>query len=191
MQPAAQDPRPQFPRVQLTAGRSTVLDTDFDVTRIAITNPAIADAVVVAPREILIDGKAPGTVSLIVWGSGSRTQYDLVVEQPVTTLEQHLRTLFPGEDIAVSTNEGATILAGRVSSTKVMLRAAEIAAASMPKMQVINLLQVPGGSDSQQVMLQVRFAEVNRKKVTEAGLSLFAQRSELLRPIDDAAVCRA
>jgi pilus assembly protein CpaC len=176
-QPAAQDPRPQLSRVPLTAGRSTVLGTDFDVTRIAITNPAIADAVVVAPREILIDGKAPGTVSLIVWGSGSRTQYDVVVEQGVTTLEQHLRTLFPGEDIAVSTNEGATILAGRVSTTKVMLRAAEIAAASMPKMQVVNLLQVPGGSDSQQVMLQVRFAEVNRKKVTEAGLALFVQRS--------------
>ena len=98
----------------------------------------------------------------------------------MTTLEQHLRTLFPGEDIAVSTNEGATILAGRVSSTKVMLRAAEIAAASMPKMQVINLLQVPGGSDSQQVMLQVRFAEVNRRKVMEAGLNLFAQQTGLL-----------
>ena len=176
-QPAAQASRPELPRVQLTAGRSTVLATDFDVTRIAITNPLIADAVVVAPREILIDGKAPGTVSLIVWGGGSRTQYDLVVEQPVTTLEQHLRTLFPGEDIAVSTNEGATILAGRVSSTKVMLRSAEIAAASMPKMQVINLLQVPGGSDAQQVMLQVRFAEVNRKKVTEAGLALIARRT--------------
>jgi pilus assembly protein CpaC len=176
--PAAQEPRPQFPHVQLTAGRSTVVNTDFDVTRIAITNPAIADAVVVAPREILIDGKAPGTVSLIVWGGASRLQYDLIVEQPVTTLEQHLRTLFPGEDITVSTNEGATILSGRVSSTKVMLRAAEISAASMPKAQVVNLLQVPGGSDSQQVMLQVRFAEVNRKKVLEAGLSLIAHRTD-------------
>ena len=57
----------------LTAGRSTVLATDFDITRIAITNPAIADAVVVQPREILIDGKAPGTVSLIVWGGGARS----------------------------------------------------------------------------------------------------------------------
>jgi pilus assembly protein CpaC len=174
----AQDARPQFPHVQLTAGRSTVVNTDFDVTRIAVTNPGIADAVVVAPREILVDGKSAGTVSLIVWGAASRTQYDVIVEQPVTTLEQHLHSLFPGEDIAVSTNEGATILAGRVSTTKVMLRAGEIATASMPKTQVINLLQVPGGSDSQQVMLQVRFAEVNRKKVTEAGLSLIANRTD-------------
>src|SRR6202021_1802932 len=70
-----------FKRVSLTAGRSTVVDVAFDVTRIAVTNPAVADAVVVQPREILIDGKASGTISLIVWGSGQRLQYDLVVEQ--------------------------------------------------------------------------------------------------------------
>jgi pilus assembly protein CpaC len=82
-------------RVSLTAGRSTVLNTDFDVTRIAVTNPLVADAVVVQPREILVDGKAPGTISLIVWGNGTRLQYDLVVEQPTTPLEQQLHQIFP------------------------------------------------------------------------------------------------
>ena len=146
------------------------MPTEFDVTRIAITNPAIADAVVVQPREILIDGKAPGTVSLIVWGTATRSQYDIVVEQPTTNLEQQLHMLFPGEDVTVGTSEGATVLSGRVSNTNVMLRIGEIAQASMPKAQVINLLQVPGGSESQQVMLQVRFAEVNRRIIAEAGL---------------------
>jgi len=60
---------PQLKRVALTAGRSTVVLTDFEISRIAVTNPAVADAVVVQPREILIDGKSPGTVSLIVWGA--------------------------------------------------------------------------------------------------------------------------
>ena len=64
-----------FERVVLTAGRSTVLNTPFDVTRIAVTNPAVADAVVVQPREVLIDGKSAGTVSLIVWGGDERRQY--------------------------------------------------------------------------------------------------------------------
>jgi len=176
----SQDARQQFPKVQLTAGRSTVVSTAFDVTRIAVTNPAVADAVVVQPREILIDGKAPGTVSLIVWGSTTRMQYDVVVEQPITTLEQQLHTLFPGEDVTVGTSEGATILSGRVSNTNVMLRIGEIAAASLPKAQVINLIQVPGGSESQQVLLQVRFAEVNRRALTEAGLSLFVTRQQVL-----------
>ena len=100
------------PRVILTAGRSTVLPTDFNITRIAITNPAVADAVVVAPREILIDGKTAGTISLIVWGDAQRAQYDLVVEQPVASLQQQLQALFPGEDIQVSISEDATILSG-------------------------------------------------------------------------------
>jgi pilus assembly protein CpaC len=177
---AAQDPQEVFPKVRVTAGRSTIVPTDFDVTRIAVTNPAVADAVVVEPREIMVDGKTAGTISLIVWGSAVRKQFDIVVEQPVTPIEQQLRSLFPGEDVTVSTSEGATILSGRVSSTNVMLRMGEIAAASIPKAQLVNLLKVPGGSDSQQVMLQVRFAEVNRKALTEAGIGLFLTRDRFL-----------
>src|SRR4029450_5351939 len=164
-------------RLPLTAGRSTVVSTDFDITRIAITNPAIADAVVVQPREILIDGKAPGTVSLIIWGAGdSRRQYDIVVDAGVLVLEQQLKTLFPGEDIRVTVNDEALILSGAVSSNTIMLRAAEIAAASSGKLKVINMLQLPGGNESQQVMLQVRFAEVNRSALKELGLNLGANR---------------
>ena len=95
-------------------------------------------------------------------------------------LEQQLHMLFPGEDVTVGTSEGATVLSGRVSNTNVMLRIGEIAQASMPKAQVINLLQVPGGSESQQVMLQVRFAEVNRRIIAEAGLALFVSRQRFL-----------
>jgi pilus assembly protein CpaC len=160
-------------RVSLTAGRSTVLGSDFDITRIAVTNPSIADATVVQPREILIDGKAPGTITLIVWGSGQRIQYDVVVEAGVPGLQQQLQQLFPGEDIRVSMNEESVILSGNVSSNAVMLRAGEIAEATSAKSGVINLLQLPGGSESQQVLLQVRFAEVNRRALREAGVSIF------------------
>jgi pilus assembly protein CpaC len=165
-------------RVVLTAGRSTVLSTEFNITRIAVTNPAVADATVVQPREVLIDGKAPGTVSLIVWGeNATRVQYDVVVDAGVTALQQQFQQLFPGEDIRVSANEESIILSGAVSSNNVMLRAAEIAEATSSKTNVINMLQLPGGQESQQVMLQVRFAEVNRRALTELGLSLFATRT--------------
>ncbi|MEQ1897740.1 MAG: type II and III secretion system protein family protein [Vicinamibacterales bacterium] len=168
-----QQDQPAERRIVLTAGRSMVLAIPFDVTRLAITNPAIADGVVVRPREILIDGKAPGTISLIVWGADERAQYDVVVEQPVSALEQQLHQLFPGEPILVTANADAVVLSGRVSSTQVMLRVAEVAAAALPKGNVINMLQVPGGSDAQQVMLQVRVAEVNSKALTELGTSFF------------------
>jgi pilus assembly protein CpaC len=169
--PAA--PASAYERIVVTAGRSTVLATEFDITRIAITNPAIADAFVVQPREVLIDGKAPGTVSLIIWGAGRRAQYDVVVDQSVSTLQQRLQALFPGEDITATLNDEALVLSGRVSSTAVMLKTGEIAQASAPKLKVVNMLQVPGGPGSQQVMLQVRFAEVNRRAVQELGVNLF------------------
>ena len=172
-QTPAPAPDAGFERVVLTAGRSTVLATDFDITRIAVTNPAVADAVVVQPREILIDGKAAGTVSLIIWGVARRLQYDVVVEQGVSTLQQKLQALFPGEDITATLNDEALILSGHVSSTAVMLRAAEIAQASASKVKVINMLQLPGAPGSQQVMLQVRFAEVNRRAIQELGVNLF------------------
>ncbi|HWV94797.1 MAG TPA: type II and III secretion system protein family protein [Vicinamibacterales bacterium] len=170
----AQQPQPkQLPQVSVTAGRSTIVSTEFDVTRIAVTNPEVADATVVRPREILIDGKAAGTISLILWGDNTRVQYDIVVEQPVTALEQQLHRLFPDETVEVTSNADGIVLSGRASSTQVMLRIAEVVRAASPKANVINMLQVPGGSDAQQVMLQVRIAEVNRKALMEFGTSFF------------------
>jgi pilus assembly protein CpaC len=172
---AGSEPRLDRERVlMLTAGRSMVLTTAFDITRIAITDPKIADAVVVQPREVLIDGRSAGTVSLIVWGAGRREQYDVVVDPGVTTLQQTFQTLFPGEDIRVAVNDDAIILAGQVSTNAVMLKAAEIAATTKANVRVVNMLQLPGGNASQQVMLQVRFAEVNRRALMEAGITFFA-----------------
>jgi pilus assembly protein CpaC len=167
-------------RVLLTAGRSTVLTTDFDITRIAVTNPAVADAVVVRPREVLVDGKGSGTVSLIVWGASERKHFDLVVDPGVTTLQQNFMQLFPTEDIDVAVTDEAVILSGSVSNNDVMLRAGELAKAAMPKHSVINMLALPSGSPSKQVMLQVRFAEVNRNALQQSGLTLFSTRPELL-----------
>ena len=185
-QPPAKPSAPPMPlpgqveRVVLTAGRSTVLRTDFEIIRIAVTNPAVADAVVVQNREILVDGKSPGTVSLIVWSNTDRKHYDLVVEPAITTLQQQLRALFPGEDINVSATDEAIILSGGVSTNNVSLRAAEIAQASSAKVRVINMLQLPSGQESQQVMLQVRFAEVNRRALTELGANFIVNRQDYL-----------
>ena len=93
-----------------------------DITRIAVTNPAIADAVVVKPREVLVDGKSSGTVSLIVWGGDTRKHYDVVVDSGVSMLQQNFQQLFPGERINVAITDEAVILSGEVSSNDVMLR---------------------------------------------------------------------
>src|SRR5262249_53702365 len=128
-------------------------------------------------RELLIDGKSPGTISLIVWGDVTRVQYDLEVDPPITTLQSRLQSLFPGEDINVSVSDGAVLLSGHVSSNSVMLRAAEIAEASTPDHKIINLLQLPGGETSQQVLLQVRFGEVNHTTLDDLAANPFTTRA--------------
>jgi pilus assembly protein CpaC len=173
--PAAR-PSSGFERIVVSAGRSIVLTTTFDIKRIAITNPEVADATAVSPRELLIDGKSAGTISLIVWGETARVQYDLEVDPGVTTLQSRLQALFPGEDIQVSVSDGAVVLSGHVSANAVMLRAAEIAEASTPDHKIVNLLQLPTGEAIQQVLLQVRFAEVNHNAVEDLAASFFTLR---------------
>jgi pilus assembly protein CpaC len=171
--------QPAVETISLVAGRSTVLATSFDVVRLAITDPAVADAAVVMPREVLIDGKAPGTVSLIIWGAGERRQFDVVVSPSRNTLQRQLQALFPNETITVSVSDEAVVLSGEVSHQDVVVRAGEIAQAASSKSKVINLLRVPAvtAPSNQQVMLQVRFAEVDRQALRDVGASLFAGRA--------------
>ena len=83
-------------RLDIKAGRSMILTTDFDVKRIAITNPDVADATVVEPREVLIDGRAPGTVSLIIWGDTTRVQYDMASNPRSRSSSSSCAPCFPG-----------------------------------------------------------------------------------------------
>lgn len=178
--PAAVAP-PAFPTVQLTAGMSRVLTTEFDVSRFAVTNPAVADAVVVAPREVLVDGKAPGVTSLVIWGGGQRLQFDVSVAPGTSALEHTFGVLFPGEKIRVAVSEKAVVLTGSVSVQSVALRAGEVATGAYPDARVVNLLTAPGGSATQQVMLQVRFAEVSRTGLRELGAAAVSTREYTAR----------
>jgi pilus assembly protein CpaC len=84
-------------RITMVAGRSIVMETQFDIERIAINDPTVADILVVQQRELLINGKKPGTVSLWIWGPGRRVEYELVVDPGITTLQQHSRRCFPAK----------------------------------------------------------------------------------------------
>jgi pilus assembly protein CpaC len=161
------------PSLLVVAGGSTVVQTDFPITRIAVANPEIADATLVDPQEVLVDGKAAGTVSLIVWGRNRLQQYVVVVFPPTPSLQRQLKLLFPSEDIRVSLADEAIVLSGRVTNQGIARRAVEIAEKSSAKARVINLLQAPGGGQGQQVMLQVKVAEVSQRALLELGTSFF------------------
>ena len=170
---SAVEPATAFPTLLVVAGGSTVIQTDFPVTRIAVNNPEIADATVVDPRQVLVDGKTSGTVSLIVWGANQMVQYAVNVYPATPTLQRQFQLLFPGEDIHVSVADEALVLSGKVTSRDVATRALDIATKSSAKVKVVNLLQVPGETQGSQVMLQVRVAEVSQRALLELGATFF------------------
>src|SRR4051812_33454328 len=87
-------------RLDLLVGRSAVIRLDQRITRVSLPAPDIADALVTSPNEVLVHGKAPGTISMLVWGdSGSIRSYEVAVARDLKPLEERVRQLFPGEPI--------------------------------------------------------------------------------------------
>jgi pilus assembly protein CpaC len=160
--------------VQLIAGRSTVLNLTSPIARVSLTSADIADALVTTPTQLLIHGKTPGTISMLVWErAGIVHRYEVVVGRDVAKLAEQVRQLFPKESIAVSSNGRDVVLSGTASSKEMVDRAVSLSAGFVDKKEeVVNLLQVQARR-STQVLLQVRFAEVSRAALTELGISLF------------------
>ena len=162
-------------QIDLLVGRSMVLTTDRPIQRVSLSTPDIADALVTSPREILIHGKTPGTISLLVWSDTGRiATHDVVVRRDLVALEEHLAQLFPGEAITVAANGSDIVLAGTVSNEYVVDKAAAVAAGHVETPEnVVNLLRQQEGVASEQIMLRVRFAEVSRTALQEVGASFF------------------
>jgi pilus assembly protein CpaC len=162
--------------IDLLVGRSTVLNVGTAITRVSLTVPDIADAMVTSPTQLLIHGKQPGTISLFVWDrAGAIRTYEVKVRRDLTALTNHMKQLFPGEAIEVRGSGKDVVVSGTVSSKYVMEKAADVAAGYVEKKEnVVNLLRQQEGVASNQVMLKVRFAEVSRSALQELGASLAA-----------------
>ena len=162
-------------RVELTVGRSTVIDVGAPIGRISLTSADVADALVTSPSQLLLNGKVAGTISMFVWErSGALRQYEIVVQRDLEKLAAQVQHLFPTEQIEVRSNGSTVVLAGRVSNKDVIDRAVNVAAGFVEKREsVVSLLQVQDAPPARQVLLRVRFAEVSRSALTEFGMSLF------------------
>src|SRR6185295_12599887 len=161
--------------VSLMVGRSAVLDTGSPIARVSLTSAEIADAMVTAPSQVLINGKMPGTISLFVWDrGGALKRYEVVVQRDLARLGEQLTQLFPGEGITAMSNGKSVVLSGTVSHKDVADRASMVAAGYVDKKEdVVSLLQVRDSGGSNQVMLRVRFAEVSRSALTQLGVNFF------------------
>ena len=170
---AGTPPGPDRVELNLTAGAGIVVDCPDGIARLAASNPEVADAVTASAFEVLFHSKAPGRATMVVWSkAGRRITYELTVEPNLEPLRRLLRETFPDEQIDLRASRDSLALVGHASSQGVADRALTLIAASA-KGAVSNLEIAPPPPENQ-VLLRVRFAEINRSAVQEFGVNLFS-----------------
>jgi pilus assembly protein CpaC len=168
--------------MKLTAGRGELLQFDNDITKVAVAEPKIADAVVVSPREVMINAKSAGKTTVVIWETGSLpARYNVDVEEDSSgfqAFQQQLRESLPDSTIQISGNEETLVLTGTVKDAEAAKRAASLA--QTRSKNVINLLQVPPPADPRQILLQVKFASVDRIALQELGFNFFSRNAKMV-----------
>jgi pilus assembly protein CpaC len=170
---APQDAAPGAGKLTVTVGKSLIIDSPMNIQRISVANGDLVEAVAINPKEVLINGKAPGETSLIVWQQGgNRILYDLTVRVSPARLDivrQQLARDFPDDEINVTYDNEMAFVRGRVKDLNASDRVMSIAS-SLGK--VINLLRVDVPPVETQILLRVRFANVDRGVSQDLGLGL-------------------
>ncbi len=161
--------------LHLIVDRSLVVTSPAQITRVSLANPDICDAVVVSPTEILLNGKTAGATSLVIWGqSGQMQTFDVYVDLDVLDLTGDIRSTFPNEPVKVSVSKNIVTLSGHVSSAAVADKILELAQSMVPnKNSVVSLLAVPAPPTGE-VLLKVRFAEVDRSAIRQLGVNIMS-----------------
>src|SRR5579862_3689184 len=158
--------------LRVMVGKSLLINTTERLKRISVTDPSIAYAQPITPTQILVHGKTPGEVSLLIWDELERSRsFDLRVDVDVSACAEEEHRVFPDEQITVTPSRAAIVLSGHVTTEDVAKRAGELAAAYSKN--VINVLTF-GPVGAQEVLLEVKFAEVDRSALTQLGANVFS-----------------
>ncbi|MBO9451560.1 type II and III secretion system protein family protein [Tropicibacter sp. R16_0] len=150
--------------------RAVVVESDEPFAELSIANPGIADISSLSDRTIYVLGKSPGLTTLTLLDATGRliTNVNVRVAADVTEFKERLGQILPGERIEVRTANDGIVLSGTVSSAQRLQRALDLAERYAPE-RVSNLMSVGG---VQQVMLKVRFAEMQRSVSKSLSASL-------------------
>jgi len=174
--PAATAPQsPETPGaapLRVMVGKSLLINTTERLKRVSVTDPTVADALAVTPTQVLVNGLAPGEVSLLIWDELERSRsFDLRVDVDITAAAEEIHRIFPEEQISVTPSRSAIVLAGHVTTEDVFKQAGAIASAY--SRNVVNVLTF-GPVGAQEVLLEVKFADVDRTAITQLGINVLS-----------------
>ncbi len=162
--------------IKLVEGRGQLLRFQRDIQKVVIAEPKIADAIVISPREVMVNAKGPGHTTLIIWEDGAEpAQYEVGVEKDTAewdAFRKQIEESANGSKVSVTGSGETIVLSGSVKSSEDSKRLAGMAQTRAKT--VINLLQTPPAPEPRQILLQVKFADVDRVALSQFGFNLFS-----------------
>jgi len=144
--------------VNVLVGQSRVINFDRPVGRFSVSNPEIAEAILVTPDQVLVNGKAFGQVNFIAWEQSGREflVFDVYVRANLSLIDSQIRALFPKDDIRLSQANGSVVVSGSVANEGISKQVQSVVEAAGFK--TVNMLSTPTKSATQ-ILLSVRVAE--------------------------------
>jgi pilus assembly protein CpaC len=176
-------PETRQPReIPILNGRGELLRFDKDLTKVAVAEPKIADAVVISPREVMVNAKSAGRTTVVIWqGDNEPLQFNINVSADTSEFDDFKKSVqasVPDSHINVAGHGETIVLTGSVKSAEESKRAAGMAQTHAKT--VINLLQVPPPPEPRQILLQVKFAAIDRVALSQIGFNLFSRNGTML-----------
>src|SRR5213080_971509 len=158
--------------LHILVGKSVVVNVQAPITRVLSSNPSVIETLATSPTEIVVEGRAAGSSSLILWDqSGNSQMLDVVVDVDVTGLRSAIDRGYPNQHINVQADGGKLILSGVVSDPRTVEDLTKMASFYSPS--VVNSLSLAASHDPQ-VLLEVRFAEVDRTRIDQLGFNILS-----------------
>jgi len=165
------EPKP----LALTVGKSTILESEGSIERVSVANPDLAETLAISPHELLVNGKAPGQTTLIIWQrDGARLVFDLTVASNparIDAVRREMKRELGDQNVDVSYSNDTIFLRGTVKNLTVSDRAVSIAS-TLGK--TVNLLNVNVPEGEAQILIKVKFVDVDRTASSQLGWNLFS-----------------
>ena len=177
--PAAVPNQDSANELSVGVGKSVLVDCTRPIARVAMGLGDVAEAQAISPYEIMVNGKAPGETSLIIWDTrGGRQFFNITVRtgpavssDNLDAVRRELSIELPGQPLKITSENSMIFLRGTVKDLNSSARAVQIASTAG---KVVNLLNVNVPPADPQILLKVRFASVDRSKAKQLGINLFS-----------------
>lgn len=157
-EPTFQQVKGGITEIRATVGKSQIIQFAQPITRLSVTDPSLADMILLSPTQMILNGKAGGVTSMIIWDeTGQPAFFELYVQNDTSNLMDALKLVAPDEPLSIKlTDDGNVILSGTVSSRIVRDQIQKICEAFGYKLVDVSESPMP------QVVLELKIAEIAR-----------------------------